>query len=92
MEDDYNKRLQEMQQTMKMQAEIKKMMSQILTVEASKRFGNIRAVKPDFALQVELYLLQLFQAGQLKVPVTDEVLKNILDKLVVKRKTKIMRK
>ena len=82
----------EQQQTMEMQAQIKQVLGTILSKEAQERISNIRNVKPDLALQVEIYLLQLFQGGRLKPPLTDEQLKSILDQLVKKRELKIIRK
>lgn len=84
--------MSEQQQLMEMQAQIKQIMSNVLSKEAQERIANIRIVKPDFALQVEVYLLQLFQAGKLKPPLTDEQLKSILDRLVKKREPQIIRK
>jgi len=84
--------MSEQQQLMEMQAQIKQIMSTVLSKEAQERIANIRIVKPDFALQVEVYLLQLFQAGKLKPPLTDEQLKSILDRLVKKREPQIIRK
>ncbi|MEA3343190.1 MAG: DNA-binding protein [archaeon] len=80
------------QQATELQAQIKQVISTILSKEAQERIANIRIVKPEFALQVEIYLLQLFQAGRLKPVITDEQLKAILDQLVKKRETKIIRK
>ncbi|MCK5698243.1 MAG: hypothetical protein KAH93_00190 [Candidatus Aenigmarchaeota archaeon] len=84
--------MSEQQQLMEMQAQIKQIMCNVLSKEAQERIANIRIVKPDFALQVEVYLLQLFQAGKLKPPLTDEQLKSILDRLVKKREPQIIRK
>jgi programmed cell death protein 5 len=43
-------------------------------------------VKPEFAEQLELQLIQLAQTGRLKTPLTDEQLKEILKRLQVQRK------
>ncbi len=82
----------EQQQAMEMQAQIKQVLGTILSKEAQERIANIRNVKPDFALQVEIYLLQMFQAGKLKPPLTGEQLKLILDQIVKKREPQIIRK
>ncbi|RLG13796.1 MAG: hypothetical protein DRN71_04200 [Candidatus Nanohalarchaeota archaeon] len=82
----------EQRQLMEMQAQIKQIMSTLLSKEAQERISNIRNIKPDFALQVEVYLVQLFQAGRLKPPLNDEQLKSILDQLVKKRELQIIRK
>lgn len=69
----------------------KKIMKTILTKEAIERLGRIRLVKPDLALQIELYLVQLYQSGKLKGQITDDNLKMILDTLTSKREFKIIR-
>ncbi|RLE49856.1 MAG: DNA-binding protein [Candidatus Methanomethylicota archaeon] len=53
----------------------------ILTPEARARLSNIKMVKPEFAEQLELQLIQLAQSGKIKVPITDEQLKSILMEL-----------
>ncbi len=80
------------QQAQELQAQLKIIMGQVLTPEARQRVANIRVAKPDFAMQIELYLAQLYQAGQLRKPLTDAELRNILDKLVQKRETRIVRR
>lgn len=80
------------QQMQEMQAQIKGLMSMLLSKEAQERIANIRLIKPEFALQVEVYLLQMYQAGKLRGVITDEQLKAILDQIVKKKETKIIRK
>jgi len=58
----------------------------ILTSEARQRLTNIKMVKPEFASQIEMQLIQLAQAGRLKIPVTDEQLKLILKHLQPERR------
>jgi programmed cell death protein 5 len=61
-------------------------LKQILTPEARQRLTNIRMVKPDFADQIELQLIQLAQSGRIKVPITDDQLKEALARLQSSRK------
>jgi len=58
----------------------------IMTPEARQRLTNIRMVKPEFAEQIELQLIQLAQAGRVKVPITDDQLKEALARLQGSRK------
>ena len=58
----------------------------ILTPEARQRLTNIRIVKPEFAEQVEIQLIQLAQTGRIKVPISDDQLKDALAKLQSQRK------
>jgi len=61
-------------------------LKQILTPEARQRLTNIRMVKPEFADQVELQLIQLAQSGRVKLPISDDQLKEALAKLQSSRK------
>lgn len=64
-----------------LEEQINLLMKQILTPEARQRLNNIKLVKPDFANQVELYLIQLYQSGMVQGKINDEKLKEILIKL-----------
>ena len=80
----------QMQQQIEMQKQA--ILRRILTPEARQRLTNIKLVKPEFASQLELQLIQLAQAGRLNIPVTDEQLKIILKHLQeTKRDIKIRR-
>ncbi|MFH0890086.1 MAG: DNA-binding protein [Candidatus Aenigmatarchaeota archaeon] len=69
----------------------KAILSRILTKEAYERFARVRAVKPELATQLEAYMVQLFQAGQIKTEINDEQLKQILDRVTQKKEFKIRR-
>ncbi len=69
----------------------KTFLRQILSKEALERLGRVRIANPNLAAQLELYLIQLYQAGQLKGTVDDGKLKQILDVLTKKREWKIKR-
>lgn len=69
--------------------QIKKIASQFLTKEAKSRLGNIRAVNDDLATEVELQLVQLYRSGRLPDKVTDDQLKDILEKIQSARKKDI---
>ena len=104
LEDMRKKRLLELQQRLSQekqrtqvqkQVEMQKqaLLRQILSMEARQRLTNLKMVKPEFAAQIELQLMQLAQAGRLKIPVTGEQLKEILGQLQSKRRNiKIQRK
>jgi programmed cell death protein 5 len=61
-------------------------LKQILTPEARQRLTNIRMVKPEFAEQIEMQLIQLAQSGRIKLPISDDQLKEALAKLQSQRK------
>ncbi|MFQ6064688.1 MAG: DNA-binding protein [Candidatus Bathyarchaeia archaeon] len=58
----------------------------ILTSDARSRLTNLKIVKPEFADQLELQLIQLAQQGRIELPITDEQLKEILIKLQSQRR------
>lgn len=70
----------------------RKVMSRILTKEAFERLSRVRSVNPMLANQVDLYLLQIYQAGRITQPVTDEKLKEILGMMSEKRDFNIKRR
>jgi programmed cell death protein 5 len=91
------RRLAEEQQRAQMAQQIEQqkqaVLKQILTPEARQRINNLKMIKPEFANQLELQLIQLAQAGRLNIPLTDEQLKELLAKLQsAKREIKIRRK
>jgi len=71
---------------------LKVMVSQILEQKASERLSNLRLVRPDLASQLELYLVQLYQTGQIKQRITEEQIITILSRLGKKHDIKIKRK
>ena len=75
----------------------RKILKQILTEPARARLARLRLAKPELAAQVELQLIQLAQMGRIQVPITDDVLKSLLEKLhemsrSKKREIKFIRK
>ena len=66
------------QQQAEVQAQKEALLRQILTPEARARLTNVRMVKPQFAEQIEMQLIQLASSGKLKDRVTDEQLKTLL--------------
>jgi programmed cell death protein 5 len=63
------------------QAQKEAILRQILTPEARQRLTNIKMVKPQFAEQIEMQLIQLASTGRLKSRVTDDQLKTLLQEL-----------
>ncbi|ACJ16590.1 double-stranded DNA-binding protein [Thermococcus onnurineus NA1] len=65
-------------QEMELEAQLNAIMRHILTPEARERLGRVKLVRPELARQVELVLVQLYQAGQIREPIDDAKLKKIL--------------
>jgi len=76
------RRLAEEQQQIQVQQQIEiqkqALLRRILASDARRRLTNLKMVKPEFAEQLELQLIQLAQQGKINIPVTDEQLKEIL--------------
>ncbi len=71
--------------------EIRSILVKILDKKAYERLGNIRVVKPELARQLEIYLIQLYQTGQIRSVITDDQLKKILSLLVKRKEFRIRR-
>ncbi len=65
-------------QEMELEAQLNAIMRRILTQDARERLGRVKLVRPELARQVELVLVQLYQAGQIREPIDDAKLKKIL--------------
>jgi programmed cell death protein 5 len=62
------------------------LMRKILSQEGRQRLENIRMVKPEFAQQIELQLLQLAQAGRIRGQLSDASFKKLLEQITGKKK------
>ena len=78
----------ESQEQMRKELETQKRqaMLQLLTPEARARLANIRLTKPEFVDQIEIQLIQLAQAGRVQSKITDDQLKELLRKLIGKKR------
>ncbi len=64
----------------------------VLTQEARQRLANIKMARPDVAEAVENYLVNLARSGSIKSQITDDLLRQILEKVMPpKRETRIVR-
>jgi programmed cell death protein 5 len=50
----------------------------IITSEARQRLANLRMVKPDLVELIENHIIQLYNAGKINRPITDEEIKHML--------------
>jgi programmed cell death protein 5 len=71
---------QEEAQRAQQEAELQKqeLMRKVLTPEARLRLNNIKMVRPEFAQQIEIQLLQIAQTGRVRLPIDDNTLKKLL--------------
>ncbi|MEZ0394270.1 MAG: DNA-binding protein [Desulfurococcaceae archaeon] len=62
-------------------AQMDAVLRQILTPEARERLANIRLVRPELANALEEQLVALARSGRVRLPITDEFLKRLLEEL-----------
>ena len=84
---------QEELQRAQQEAEAQKqaIMRKILTPEARQRLANIKIVRPDYAEQLELQLIQVAQSGRVKLPINDETLKRLLAQIMSQQQQRDIR-
>ena len=84
---------QEELQRAQQEAEAQKqaIMRKILTPEARQRLANIKIVRPDYAEQLELQLIQVAQSGRVKLPINDEMLKRLLAQIMSQQQQRDIR-
>ncbi len=88
LEEIRRRKMLELQRKMKEEEERKRLAAQkeailrrILSPRARQRLANLRLVKPEIAALIEDQLIALAQAGRLRIPVSDEALKELLIRL-----------
>lgn len=90
---DYQQMQQEEQMRQQYEEQKKQALRQILTPEARQRLANLRLTKPEHVNALELQLIQLAEARQIQIPVSDATLKQILRQMTgQKREIHITRK
>lgn len=71
----------------------KTLLRAILTTDARERLGRIKVARPEVAENIENQLIMLAQSGRLKNKINDEQLRELLSKLLPKKRDiKIRRK
>lgn len=58
----------------------------ILTPKARERLTNLKMVRPELVEQLEVQLIQLAQAGRIPLPITDELLRELLARIMDQKK------
>ena len=82
-----------MQKQMQEQMEMQQQLEQLETVakrfmspEAIARYGNMKAVHTERAIQSIVVIAQLVQQGKITQPISDEQYKNLLQRLIPEKK------
>ncbi len=90
-EDDLKEQDQEQQKQLEEQR--KAILRTVLTTEARERLGRIKVARPEIAENIENQLILLAQSGRLKTKVTDQQLRELLQRIIPKKRDiKITRK
>ncbi|MCD6261009.1 MAG: DNA-binding protein [Thaumarchaeota archaeon] len=84
--EELQRRIAEEEERARRELERQAAMRVILTPEARQRLANLRLVKPELVAQLEEQLIQLANTGRIKMPITDETLKQILLRLSSSRR------
>lgn len=84
--------LQAQMQQQQLEQALRVIKMQILEPKARERLANLKLVKPELATQLEIYLAQLYQSGQIRGRISDEQMVAILKKISEKKEFKIKRK
>jgi len=74
----YSDEQQRNEQKKAFEAQKETVLRQILTYEARQRLNRIKLVKPEFVEQIELQLMQAAQSGKVRLPISDQQLKQVL--------------
>ena len=64
----------------------KAILRSILTPEAKERLSNIKLARPSIGEQIENQLIMLAQSGRLRQTITDAQLRELLQKLIPKKR------
>ncbi|QKQ99279.1 DNA-binding protein [Metallosphaera tengchongensis] len=69
---------EERQKKAELEARKEALLRSILTQEARQRLNNVKLIKPELAESIENQLITLAQSGRIRIPISDEELKQIL--------------
>jgi len=72
------RRLQEEERKKQLRLQKEMLLRTILTPKARERLANLRLVRPELAEAIEDQLIALAQSRRIKIPITDDVLKELL--------------
>jgi programmed cell death protein 5 len=77
---------EEEEQQKEFEEQKKRILRSILTTEARERLGRIKVARPEMANNIENQLIMLAQSGRLKSKINDEQLRELLSKIIPKKR------
>jgi len=82
---------QQREEELRREAEAQKqlLLWRILTPKARQRLTNIKMVRPDYAEQLELQLIQAARSGRIRLPITDDMLRRLLAQIQAQQRREI---
>lgn len=82
---------QQREEELRREAEAQKqlLLWRILTPKARQRLTNIKMVRPDYAEQLELQLIQAARTGRIRLPITDDMLRRLLAQIQAQQRREI---
>jgi programmed cell death protein 5 len=92
MQQRVNDEQRQSQEESQIEAQKQALLSKILAPDARQRLNNLKMVKPEFAEQIELQLIQMAQTGKLPIPLSDAQLKQILIQLQSRKREPTIRR
>jgi programmed cell death protein 5 len=73
-------------QRLEFEEQKKALLRAILTTEARERLGRIKVARPEIVENIENQLIMLAQSGKLKNKINDEQLRELLSKILPKKR------
>jgi len=83
---------QRQSQEQQIDAQKNALLAKILAPDARQRLNNLKMVKPEFAEQIEMQLIEMAQTGKLPIPLSDAQLKGILIQLQSRKREPTIRR
>jgi len=85
----YQKQFEQQSQVQQQVDQLELLVKQYMTPEAINRYGTLKSVHQEKAVQSLVILTQLIQQGKIKEKITDEQYKSLLSRMTEKKEIRI---